>query len=66
MQTKMPNLAQKTFDAVRELGSAFSQAFQVEDLSGPLTSVGALADAGHVVVFGQKGGCVLQLFRDAA
>ena len=43
---------------VSEHGSALSQTFQIADISRPLTSVGELADAGNVVVFGRKGGYV--------
>ena len=53
--TKIPNLGHKTFAAVPEQGSALSQTFQIADISRPLTSVGELADAGNVVVFGRKG-----------
>ena len=59
--TRIPNLGQKTFDAVSEQGSALSQTFQIADISRPLTSVGELADAGNVVVFGRKGGYVLNV-----
>ena len=59
--TRIPNLGQKTFDAVSEQGSALSQTFQIADISRPLTSVGELADAGNVVVFGRKGGHVLNV-----
>ena len=51
--TRIPNLGQKTFDAVSEQGSALSQTFQIADISRPVTSVGELADAGNVVVFGR-------------
>ena len=44
-----------------EQGSALSQTFQIADISRPLTSVGELADAGNVVVFGRKGGYVLNV-----
>ena len=44
--TRIPNLGQKTFEAVSEQGSALSQTFQLADICRPLTSVGELADAG--------------------
>ena len=58
---RISNLGQKTFEAVSEHGSALSQTFQIADISRPLMSVGELADAGNVVVFGRKGGYVLTL-----
>ena len=54
--TRIPNLGQKTFDTVSVQGSALSQTYQIADI---LTSVGELADAGNVVVFGRKDGYVL-------
>ena len=59
--TRIPNLGQKTLAAVSEQGFALSQTVQIADISRPLTSVGELADAGNVVVFGRKGGYVLNV-----
>ena len=54
--TRIPNLGQKTLETVSEDGSTqLSQTFQIADISRPLTSVGELADAGDLVVFGRKG-----------
>ena len=55
---RISNLGQKIFEAVSEHVSALSLTFQIADISRPLTSVGELADAGSVVVFGRKRGCV--------
>ena len=60
-EQRTPNLRQKTFEVVSEQGSALSRTFQIADISRPLTSVGELADAGNVVVFGRKGGHVLNV-----
>ena len=59
--TRIPNLGQKTLETVSKDGSTqLSQTFQVADMSGPLVSVGELADAGNlVVVFGRKGGFIV-------
>ena len=58
--TRIPNLGQKTLETVSEDGSTqLSQTFQIADISRPLTSVGELADAGNLVVFGRKGGFIV-------
>ena len=58
--TRIPNLGQKTLETVSKDGSTqLSQTFQVADMSGPLVSVGELADAGNLVVFGRKGGFIV-------
>ena len=56
--TRIPNLGQKTLAAISDEGTPISQTFQIAEISRPLTSVGELADAGNVVVFGRKGGYV--------
>ena len=45
--TRIPNLGQKTFDAVSEQGSALSQTFQIADVSRPLTSSGRVGGCGQ-------------------
>ena len=58
--TRIPNLGRKTLETVSEDGSTqLSQTFQIADISRPLTSVGELADAGNLVVFGRKGGFIV-------
>ena len=51
--TRIPNLGQKTLETTQ-----LSQTFQIADISRPLTSVGEMADAGNLVVFGRKGGFI--------
>ena len=58
--TRIPNLGQKTLETVSEDGSTqLSHTFQIADISRPLTSVGELTDAGNLVVFGRKGGFIV-------
>ena len=58
--TRIPNLGQKTLETVSDDGSTkLSQTFQIADISRPLTSVGELADAGNLVVFGRRGGFIV-------
>ena len=56
--TRIPNLGQKTLATVTEEGAPIRQKFQFVKISRPLSSVGEMADAGNVVVFGRKGGYV--------
>ena len=47
-------------ETVSEDGSTqLSQTFEIADISRPLTSVGELADARNLVVFGRKGGFIV-------
>ena len=57
--TRIPNLGQKTVEGYSDDGMAITQTFQIAEISRPLTSVGELADSGNVIVFGRKGGFVL-------
>lgn len=57
--TRIPNLGQKTLNTYTENGMPVSQTYQIAEISRPLTSVGDLADAGNIVVFGRKGGAIV-------
>ena len=58
---KIPNLGQKSLDVVTNEGNEFRMTFQIADVTKPLTSVGAVTDAGdglNYVVFHRDGGWI--------
>lgn len=58
---KIPNLGQKALDVVTNEGNEFRMTFQIADVTKPLTSVGAVTDAGdgsNYVVFHRDGGWI--------
>ena len=59
--TALPNKGEKSFQAWTDCGQAVGQTFQMADITRPLLSVGKLADQDNVVIFGKKGGYILNL-----
>ena len=58
--TRIPTLGQKTSETVSDDSSTqLSHTFPIADISRHLTWVEELADAGNLVVFGRKGGFIV-------
>ena len=58
---RLPNLGQQTLHAVTEDYQPAAMTFQIAEVSRPLSAVGEITDKGNVVVFGPKGGFILNL-----
>ena len=58
---RLPNLGQQTLHAVTEDYQSAAMTFQIAEVSRPLSAVGEITDKGNVVVFGPRGGFILNL-----
>ena len=61
----VPNLGQKEAEVTLACGKKARAIYQIADVTGPLTSVGALCDDDNIVIFGSKGGMVLDLVTNS-
>ena len=59
--TRLPNLGEKTFNAVPAEGSRVRQTLQITEVTRPLSSVGKTTDGNNFVVFGRRGGYIWDL-----
>ena len=58
---RLPNMGQQTIHAVTDNYATAAMTFQIADVSRPLSAVGEMCDAGNVVVFGPRGGYILNM-----
>ena len=61
----VPNLGEKRLEGQSETGENIQHTFQMADVTSPLTSVGDLCDEGKAVLFGPRGGLVLDMATNA-
>ena len=59
--TPIPNKGEKAFRAWTDEGVQIGQTFQMADVTRPLCSVGRMTDQNNMVIFGRKGGYILNL-----
>ena len=57
----IPNVGEKSIPMVLSSGENAHHTYQMADVTGPLTSVGDICDGNNIVVFGKKGGIVMDL-----
>ena len=57
----IPNVGQKTFEAVTEGGQSGVMTTQLAEVTRPLMSVGQTCDNGNLVIFHKRGGFILNL-----
>ena len=57
----IPNVGEKTFEAITEGGQRGTMTTQLAEVTKPLMSVGQTCDNGNVVLFHRRGGFILNL-----
>ena len=57
----VPNLGEKRLTGQSEFGDELSHTYQMADMTCPLTSVGDICDEEKVVMFGPRGGVVIDM-----
>ena len=58
---RIPNLGQQVLSVVTNEGQEAQALYQIAEVTRPLTAVGSTCDRGNVVIYGQHGGCILNL-----
>ena len=64
--SRIPNKGEKAFSAWTNDGHQIGQTFQMADVTRPLCSVGRMTDQNNMVIFGRKGGYILNLIDKSA
>ena len=57
----MPNLGEQKLEVVLDSGKATALKYQIADVSRALNAVTEICDAGHRVIFGRRGGVIVNL-----
>jgi len=57
----MPNLGERKLEGVLDSGRPIALKYQIADVSRALNAVTEICDAGHHVIFGRRGGVIVNL-----
>ena len=60
-ENTMPNLGEQKLEGVLDSGRPIALKYQIADVSRALNAVTEICDAGHHVIFGKKGGVIVNL-----
>jgi len=60
-ENTMPNLGEQKLEVVLDSGKATALKYQIADVSRALNAVTEICDAGHHVIFGRRGGMIVNL-----
>ena len=60
-ENTMPNLGERKLECVFDLGRPIALKYQIADVSRALNAVTEICDAGRHVIFGRKGGVIVNL-----
>ena len=60
-ENAIPNLGERKLEVVLDSGKATALKYQIADVSRALNAVTEICDAGHHVIFGRRGGVIVNL-----
>lgn len=63
---EIPNMGERNLQASSEDGSGLDMAYQVAEVTRPLTSISDTCDKGNLAIFGRAGGVVINMLENTA